>query len=246
MDILTIAGIVIAATAIIGGNALEGGHIESLMQLTAFLIVFGGTVGAILVQVPLSTFLHSLKLARWTIIPPKVGTDEAIEKIVGWSNIARKEGLLGLEALAEEEADEFGRKGLQLLVDGTEPDVIRGILEVELDVKETRDTDGAKVWEGMGGYSPTVGIIGAVMGLIHVMNNLSDPSKLGSGIAVAFVATIYGLVMANMFFLPMASKIKGIVQEQSKFREMFVEGIVSISQGENPRNIEMRLQSYDS
>jgi len=245
MDILTIAGIIIAATAIIGGNALEGGHIESLMQLTAFIIVFGGTVGAILVQVPLSTFLHSLKLARWVVIPPKVGTDEAIEKIVGWSNIARKEGLLGLEALAEEESDEFGRKGLQLLVDGTEPDVIRGILEVELDVKETKDTDGAKVWEGMGGYSPTVGIIGAVMGLIHVMNNLSDPSKLGSGIAVAFVATIYGLVMANMLFLPMASKLKTIIQSQSKFREMFVEGIVSISQGENPRNIEMRLQSYN-
>ncbi len=244
MDILTIAGILLGVTAIIGGNALEGGEIESLMQETAFFIVFGGTVGAIMVQVPLSTFMHSLKIARWIFIPPKIGTEEAIEKIVGWSNIARKEGLLGLEALAEEEPDEFGRKGLQLLVDGTEPDVIRGILEVELDVKESRDTAAAKVYEGMGGYSPTIGIIGAVMGLIHVMNNLSDPSKLGSGIAVAFVATIYGVALANMFFLPMAAKLKTIVQEQSKYREMFVEGIVSISQGENPRNIEMRLQSY--
>ncbi|HED39803.1 MAG TPA: flagellar motor protein, partial [Chromatiales bacterium] len=183
-------------------------------------------------------------LTRWMIFPPKLAAVEAIEKITDWSNIARKEGLLGLEALAENESDLFARKGLQLLVDGSEPEAIRGIMEVELDTKEYHDTQAAKVWEGMGGYAPTIGIIGAVMGLIHVMQNLADPSKLGSGIAVAFVATIYGVGLANIFFLPMANKMKSIIHDQTKFREMIIEGIVAIAEGENPRSIETKLQGF--
>ena len=167
-----------------------------------------------------------------------------IEKIVNWSNIARKEGLLGLETIAENEEDEFASKGLQLLVDGSEPDVIRSILEVEVGVKEHFDTQAAKFYEGLGGYSPTIGIIGAVMGLIHVMNNLADPSKLGGGIATAFVATIYGVGMANILFLPMANKIKNLVHHQTQFREMMIDGIISIAEGENPRNIETKLKGY--
>ena len=217
---------------------------SSLMQGTAFLIVAGGTVGAIMVQSPLSVFIRSLKMVAWVFIPPKVEQKVAIEKIIGWSTIARKEGLLGLEALVETEKDLFAQKGIQLLVDGSEPEVIRSILEVELDVKEHIDTQAAKVYEGMGGYSPTIGIIGAVLGLIHVMGNLADPSKLGSGIAVAFVATIYGLVLANLIFLPMANKMKGLIHNQSQFREMVIEGIISIAEGENPRNIETKLQGY--
>lgn len=244
MDIMSIAGLVVALFAILGGNYLEGGHLESLMQLTAFVIVGGGTLGAMLLQVPMSVFMNAMRLSRWVFIPPKVSGQDMIDKIVNWSNIARKEGLLGLEAIAENEEDEFASKGLQLLVDGSEPEVIRSILEVEVGVKEHFDTQAAKFYEGMGGYSPTIGIIGAVMGLIHVMNNLADPSKLGGGIAVAFVATIYGVGMANIVFLPMANKIKNLVHHQTQFREMMIDGIISIAEGENPRNIETKLKGY--
>ncbi len=244
MDILTLLGVVVALGAIIGGNLMEGGHTESLMQLTAFLIVFGGTVGALMIQSQLSIFLRAMKLVSWLVMPPKLAPGEAIEKIVNWSNIARKEGLLGLETITETEDDPFARKGLQLLVDGSEPETIRTILEVELSTKEHTDTQAAKVYEAMGGYSPTIGILGAVMGLIHVMNNLADPSKLGSGIAVAFVATIYGVGLANLFFLPMANKLKSVIHDQTQFREMVIEGIISIAEGENPRNIESKLQGY--
>lgn len=244
MDILTLAGIVVALAAIVGGNILEGGHTRSLLQLTAFVIVMGGTLGAVMVQSPLKVFVHAVKLFQWLFIPPRISVQAMVEKIVGWSNTARKEGLLGLESVIEQETDPFLQKGLQLLVDGGEPDTIRNILEVELDTKEHLDLQAAKVYEGMGGYAPTIGILGAVMGLIHVMNNLADPSKLGSGIAVAFVATIYGVGLANMFFLPMANKLKSVIHDQTRFREMVIEGIVSISEGENPRNIEIKLLGY--
>lgn len=244
MDILTIIGVIVALGAILGGNILEGGHTSSLVQLTAFVIVAGGTVGAIMIQVPIATFKRAMLIASWVFVPPKQSPQEAIEKIVVWSNIARREGLLGLETVAEEEPDLFARKGLQLLVDGNEPEAIRGILEVDLGTQEYRDNEAAKVYEGMGGYSPTIGIIGAVMGLIHVMNNLADPSMLGSGIAVAFVATIYGVGLANLFFLPIAAKLKGLIHAQASFREMVLEGVVSIAEGENPRNIETKLNGY--
>ena len=237
-------GILLAAVAILGGNVLEGGHMSSLVQLTAFVIVAGGTLGAVMVQTPIATFVRSMKIAVWVFVPVKLQPEEAAEKIVNWSNIARREGLLGLEAIAEEEPDQFARKGLQLLVDGSEPEVIRSILEVEIDTREHQDIQAAKVFDGMGGYSPTIGIIGAVMGLIHVMNNLADPSKLGSGIATAFVATIYGVGFANLLFLPMANKLKSQVHSQTQFREMIVEGVISIAEGENPRNIETKLQGY--
>jgi chemotaxis protein MotA len=244
MDILSMVGIMMALVAILGGNILEGGHTSSLVQLTAFVIVGGGTLGAVMVQTPIRTFVRSMKIAAWVFVPVKLQPEEAAEKIVNWSNIARREGLLGLEAIAEEEPDPFARKGLQLLVDGSEPEVIRSILEVEIDTKEHQDIQAAKVFDGMGGYSPTIGIIGAVMGLIHVMNNLADPSKLGGGIATAFVATIYGVGFANLLFLPMANKLKSQVHSQTQFREMIVEGVISIAEGENPRNIETKLQGY--
>ena len=244
MDILSVVGIFMALVAILGGNILEGGHISSLIQLTAFVIVGGGTLGAVMVQTPIRTFVRPMKIASWVFMPVKLQPEEAADKIVNWSNIARREGLLGLEAIAEEEPDQFARKGLQLLVDGSEPEIIRSILEVEIDSKEHQDIQAAKVFDGMGGYSPTIGIIGAVMGLIHVMNNLADPSKLGSGIATAFVATIYGVGFANLLFLPMANKLKSQIHNQTQFREMVVEGVISIAEGENPRNIETKLQGY--
>ena len=244
MDILSFAGIIMAFVAILGGNALEGGHLDSLVQPTAFLIVAGGTIAAVMVQTPLPTFMKSLKMAAWVFLPPKLDFKASIERIVEWGNVARREGLLGLEEMSEAETDPFVKKGLQLLVDGSEPDTIRGVLEVELTAAEHQENAAAKVYEGMGGYSPTIGILGAVMGLIHVMENLSDPSKLGGGIAVAFVATIYGVALANLFFLPMANKLKGTVHHRTQYKELTIEGLAAIAAGENPRNIEMKLQGY--
>lgn len=244
MDIMTVLGIVVGLVAILGGNIMEGGHTSSLMIFTAFFIVFGGTLGAVMVQTPLPVFTLSIKRMRWMFMPPKANKKEMIEKIVGWSQLARKEGLLSLQSIAEAEPDTFSRNGLQMLADGGEPETIRGILEVEMSMSEARETQAAKVWEGFGGYAPTIGIIGAVMGLIHVMNNLADPAALGPGIAVAFVATIYGVGLANLFFLPTANKLKSIASSQAQYREMVVEGLVAIAEGENPRNIDSKLQCY--
>lgn len=192
----------------------------------------------------MSAFKRALHNVRWILVPPRIDMAGGIDRVVNWSLVSRKEGLLGLEASAEAEPDDYARKGLQLLVDGAEPATIRSILEVDLYNRETRDLQAAKVFESMGGYAPTIGIIGAVMGLIHVMGNLADPSQLGNGIAVAFVATIYGVASANLLLLPVAHKLKALAQRQAAYREMLLEGLLSIAEGENPRSIEMKLQGY--
>lgn len=244
MDVLSLVGLVMAFVAIIGGNYLEGGHISGLMNGPAALIVFGGTLGAALLQTPVSHFKRATQIVSWVIFPPYADLPSAINNVIGWSMIARKDGLLGLEAIADAEMDPYAQKGLQLLVDGMEAEEIRSILEVDLYTQEDRDLSAAQFFECMGGYAPTIGIIGAVMGLIHVMGNLADPSQLGSGIAVAFVATIYGIGSANLLFLPVASKIKTMVIRQTRYREMLLEGILSIAEGENPRSIELKLQGF--
>lgn len=244
MDVLSLIGIILAFVAIIGGNYLEGGHLGALANGPAALIVLGGTVGAALLQSPLSSFKRAMQILIWIIFPPRVDLPGGIDRVVNWSLTARKEGLLGLEGVADAEPDSYARKGLQLLVDGAEPEAIRSILEVDFYTQESRDINAAKVFESMGGYAPTIGIIGAVMGLIHVMGNLGDPSQLGSGIAVAFVATIYGVASANLLLLPVASKLKSIALRQSRYREMLLEGILSIAEGENPRSIELKLQGF--
>ena len=244
MDILSIVGLVIAFVAILSGNVLDGGNIGQLFQLTAFLIVVGGTVGAVLLQTTLPVFWRAMVIVRWVFVTPKVDLIETIDKIVNWSNLSRREGLLALEDISESEEELFSRKGLQMLVDGNEPDTIRDVMETEISIIEQYDMQAAKVYESMGGYSPTIGILGAVMGLIHVMNNLADPEKLGSGIAIAFVATIYGVGLANLILLPMAGKLKAQVRQHSIQYEMVLVGIVSIAEGENPRNLQAKLQSY--
>ncbi|NPU92639.1 MAG: flagellar motor protein [Gammaproteobacteria bacterium] len=246
MDILSLLGILVGIVAIIGGNAMEGGHISGLANAPAAVIVIGGTFGAAMLQTPMPTFRHAFSVLRWVVFPPVINMRDNIGKVINWSMTARKEGLLGLEAITEEESDPFARKGLQLLVDGGEPEAIRSILEVELITQEDRDLHAAKVFEAMGGYSPTIGIIGAVMGLIHVMGNLADPSKLGAGIATAFVATIYGVGLANLLFLPIAAKLKTTIKANSSQREMIIEGLIAIADGENPRTIELKLEGYVS
>lgn len=244
MDILSIVGVILGFAAIIGGNFLEGGSFAALINLPAAVIVIGGTLGAAMLQTPWVGMRLALTRLKWVFSPPSPAFAKGIGKVVRWAVAARKEGLLGLESIAETESDNFARKGLQLLVDGSEPESIRSVMEVESLVIEQRDVDAAKFYESMGGYAPTIGIIGAVMGLIQVMSNLSDPSKLGSGIAIAFVATIYGVGFANLLLLPIASKLRSLARAESQFRELIVEGIISIAEGENPRAIELKLNGF--
>jgi chemotaxis protein MotA len=244
MDLVSIFGILLAFTAIIGGQVLEGGHIGSLLQLTAFIIVLGGTMGAIMLQSSPKIFFEGMRLAKWIIWPPKAVPQLLIEQVLNWSHLARKGGLLALETQLDMLQDAFTRKGLQMLVDGAEPEKIRAALEVEISTYEKHHLDASRVWQAAGGYAPTIGILGAVLGLIHVMENLSDPAKLGGGIAVAFVATVYGVGSANLFFLPMSNKLKYLIEQEVVKREMLVEGLVSIANGENPRVIETKLQGY--
>ena len=244
MDILSIIGLLLAFFAIIVGAVLKGAGIHALLSSAAFMIVIVGTVAAICVQTPLSVMRRAMVMLPWVFRPPTHIPEVQIRKICDWSNISRKQGLLGLEPQLAREPDVFLRKGLQLVVDGSEPDVIRATLEVDMHAREAADLRAAKVFEGMGIYSPTLGIIGAVLGLMAVMQNLADPSKLGHGIAAAFTATVYGIGLANLLFLPMANKLKVVVQRRAHLSEMLIEGLIAIAQGENPRSIDGRLRGY--
>jgi chemotaxis protein MotA len=245
VDFLSLAGLVLAFVAILFGAVLKGAGLQALLSGAAFMIVVVGTIAAILVQTPLAVMKNAMQILPWVVKPPKHDGQKLILQIVEWSGAARKQGLLGLEPILEDATlDEFLRKGLQLVVDGSEPEAVRAIMEVELNSREHADTRAAKVFEGMGVYSPTLGIIGAVLGLMAVMQNLADPTQLGHGIGAAFVATVYGIGLANLVFLPMANKLKTVVQAQSQMREMMIEGFVAIAQGDNPRSIELKLRGY--
>lgn len=244
MDKISLAGLAISIIAIVGGQFFEGGHVGSLVQPTALLIVLGGTLGAVLLQSPIHVFKRGVLMAKWVWVPPVIEQKRQIEQILNWSQLSRREGLLALENYIPAIKDDFARKGLQLLVDGADPERIRELLEVEINTFEDEWRQSAKIWEAAGGYSPTIGILGAVMGLIHVMENLSDPTKLGAGIAVAFVATIYGVGLANLVYLPIAAKLKYYVMRMVSAREMLIDGLVGIAVGDNPRIIEGRLRGY--
>lgn len=244
MDIATILGIVVALGSIIGGQALEGGHLGSILQLTAFIIVAGGTFGACCVQNPLSVVIKALTSATLVLTNPPHDVKGTITQILDLANVARKQGLLALEGKLKDLHDPFFKKGIQLIVDGTDPKLLQEILEIEVEHHEEEGVHAAKVWEAAGGYAPTVGILGAVLGLIHVMENLADPSKLGGGIAVAFVATVYGVGLANLFFLPIANKMKFKLKEEAGLRTMVIMGLVGLAQGENPRLLQEKLESY--
>jgi chemotaxis protein MotA len=244
MDILSIIGLVLALNAVLVGAVLKGAGLMALVSAAAFMIVIVGTIAAICIQTPLPVMQRALKIFPWIMRPPTRDGTVLIAKIVEWSNTARKQGLLGLEPMIAREPDDFVKKALQLVVDGSEPESISAVMFVDLNHREHADTTAAKVFEGMGVYSPTLGIIGAVLGLMAVLQNLADPSKLGHGIAAAFTATVYGIGLANLFFLPVAAKLKVIIQRQTQFREMVIDGMLSIAQGENPRAIEAKLQGY--
>ncbi|HET6464972.1 MAG TPA: flagellar motor protein [Nitrospiria bacterium] len=244
MDFFTILGVVFGLLALLGGQIIEGGNVHSLLQFTAMMIVLGGTFGAVMVQYPASKFFEAMKFGFTALKNPSNNSKDLIAKIVDYAAIVRKQGILALESKIKQISDPFFRKGVQLLLDGTEPGLLRQILEVDSAYSEEHLMAAAKVFESAGGYAPTFGIIGAVMGLIHVMENLADPGKLGAGIAVAFVATIYGVGSANLIFLPLSGKLKFKTRMEGITRELIVEGLLSIAAGENPRMIQEKLEGF--
>lgn len=244
MDKLSLFGLLIAFSGIVGGQMLEGGSAAILLQLASFLIVCGGTLGAVMLQSPYKIFVNGLRMGKWAFFSPQIQAQKQILQLTAWSNVARKDGMLKLEDQLGMVKDQFSRKGLQLLVDGNSGDKIRNVLEVDLHAYEQYSFQSARVWESAAGYSPTIGILGAVLGLVHVMQSLGDPSKLGAGIAVAFISTIYGVGLANLVFLPIAGKLKMLILQQVVAREMLIDGLVMIANGENTRYIEMKLQGY--
>ncbi|MBP1713955.1 MAG: motA [Deltaproteobacteria bacterium] len=244
MDKASIIGIVLGIGAVLGGQALEGGSIHSLMQLAAAIIVFGGTFGAVFLSYPFQNVMGSFKDIKNILKEPPQDPFQIITQITQYANKARKEGILSLEKELKNIEDPFLKKSLAMAVDGVEPHLIREAMETELEYLDEHGKVNSKVWKAAGGYAPTIGILGAVLGLIHVMENLNDPSKLGSGIAVAFVATVYGVGSANLLFLPFSTKLEARHRHQVIIKEMILEGIISVSTGENPRLIEEKLKSF--
>lgn len=244
MDIFAILGCVIGVVFILWAQALEGGNAGQLMQVTAGMIVFGGTLGAIVGSFPMEDLKIAMGGMKEVLFPPKVNFDSLISEIVGFATKARKEGVIILEKEAKNASDQLLTLGLETVADGADPSLVQGMMENQITQLEEKVTKGSKVFESAGAYSPTFGIIGAVLGLIQVMQNLSDPSKLGAGIAVAFVATVYGLFVANLIFIPISTRIKANYQKVFIAKEIMLEGVLAIQAGESPALIERKLQSF--
>ena len=244
MDKATLIGLVLGLGAVIGGQVLEGGKVGSIIQLTAFVIVFGGTFGAVFLSYPFHDVLGGFKGIKKIIKDPSDDPHQIIGQIIEYANKARKEGILSLEKEIKNAKNPYLAKALTMAVDGIEPHVIREAMEAELEFANEYGKVNSKIFKSAGGYAPTIGILGAVLGLISVMENLSDPSKLGTGIAVAFVATVYGVGSANLLFLPIATKMEVRNRHEMIINEMILEGVVALSTGENPRLIEDKLISF--
>jgi chemotaxis protein MotA len=244
-DLATIGGIVLAMVGIVGGLILEKGQLSDIIQGTAALIVLGGTFGAVLVTTPLTVVVRAFKGLGKVFFEEVNSTPETIDSLIQFATKARKNGIVSLESEAATVGDPFLRKALGLAVDGTDLQEIRKMMETDIMLAEQSVEGEAKVWEAAGGYAPTVGIIGAVMGLIQVMKHLEDIKEVGHGIAVAFVATVYGVGTANILFLPMANKLRARMRSASLLKEMTLEGVVGIVEGLNPTLIRLKLTSYD-
>ena len=244
MDKSTIGGIILALAGILAGLIIEGGKISQIIQPTAAMIVLGGTIGAVMIQFPLPVVLAAAKGLVHVFLDRGQDPNTLIRELVGYANRARKDGVVSLDAQLASIKDPFLKKALMLAVDGAEPQELRKMMELELDNQEELGEKLAQVFEAAGGFAPTVGIIGAVLGLIQVMQHLEDITEVGRGIAVAFVATIYGVGSANILFLPWAGKLKIKFREEQVLREMKLEGVISILEGMNPRMLETMLMGY--
>jgi chemotaxis protein MotA len=241
VDKSSVGGIFLAICGILMGLILEGGNLGQVLQPTAAMIVFGGTIGAVMLQFPLSTVLAAFRSLARVFFERRIDGQSVIREIVGYAQKARKEGIVSLDKYLEKIRDPFLKKSLMLAIDGTEPQELRKMAELELQTRAEQEEKIPMVFEAAGGFSPTIGIIGAVLGLIQVMQHLDKMDEVGRGIAVAFVATIYGVGAANIFFLPSAGKMKIRIREEQMVREMMLEGVVSILEGLNPRMVETKL-----
>jgi len=244
VDRSTIIGILVAIGGILLGLTLEGGKLAQIVQPTAALIVFGGTLGAVLVQCPLPVVIRATKRLKSVFVEPELHPSETIAQLTSLAFRARREGIIALDDELKNVPDDFTRKAVMLAVDGSEPGELRSIMQFEMQAREDQEEETARVYESAGGFSPTIGIIGAVLGLIQVMQHLDNIDEVGRGIAVAFVATIYGVGAANLFFLPVAGKLRTRARNEQVMREMAVEGVVSILEGMNPRMLETKLSGY--
>jgi chemotaxis protein MotA len=244
LDIATIGGIVLALASLIMGFTFDGGSLVALLNPAAAILVFGGTLGATLTSVSLKHFTGMVKYARISLFSKSPEMLDTVEELVALAVVARREGLLALEERLESMSDPFMKNGLQLVVDGVDPELVREYLDTELTSVEERHKRAAKVFELAGGYAPTMGIIGTVMGLVHVLGSLQDVTKLGPQIATAFTATLYGVASANILWLPIASKLKNRSQDEILLREMLSEGILSIQAGENPNILGQKLRAF--
>ena len=241
MDWASVAGVLLALAGIIIGQSLEGGKLASLFQPAAFAIVVVGTVGAVLLQSRYASFKRGLRMLVLVFSPPPDTRLALARDINAWSLSARRDGLLSLERYMLASKDPFITKGLRLIVDGINPDKLRQILDAEITVYETQERLAVRIWESAAGYSPTIGILGAVLGLIHVMENLTDPNKLGAGIAVAFVSTVYGVGLANLLFYPIANKLKAVVTQAVFQQEIAAAVFYDIATGDHTRVIDERV-----
>ncbi|HEY8490793.1 MAG TPA: flagellar motor protein [Dehalococcoidia bacterium] len=244
MDIATLIGFVVGLGAIIGSTILEGGTPAALINAPAALIVFGGTIGAALISFPLKRIMAVPKAVVNAFTERGHDADEVVSHFVTMADRARREGLLSLEEEGQRIDDPFLRKGILLMIDGTDPELLRSILEIDIDALEKRHEESFGILEAAGGYAPTMGIIGTVMGLINVLSHLEDPSNLGHSIAVAFIATFYGVFSANIIWLPLANKLKKKSEEERRMREVMLEGIMSIQAGDNPRIVQEKLEGF--
>lgn len=244
LDLTSVAGVPVAIGLVLLGQLLEGGAVKSLLQSAAALIVFGGTLGAVLISFSVADVRQAAAALKRVFVEDGEPPDATIGAILRYARVARKDGILALEDEAAQARDPLLRKGLMLAVDGLNPKTLREMMEAELDASEDHDLVPARVYEAAGGFAPTVGILGAVLGLIHVMENLSDPSKLGSGIAVAFVATVYGVGGANLILLPIANKLRLRASQAARRRQLILEGILAIQEGLNPRLIDQKLSGF--
>jgi chemotaxis protein MotA len=245
LDFSTLAGISLALGGLIGGLLLEHGNIQDIAQMTAALIVLGGTFGAVLVTTPLHVVLRAFRRLGDVFLDSALSHAAVIDNLIWFASKARRDGIVSLEQDAESIPDPFMRKALNLAVDGTDLQELRKMMEIDLTQSERLHEAEARVWESAGGYAPTIGIIGAVMGLIQVMKHLEDMTAVGHGIAVAFVATVYGVGSANIFFLPAANKLRAKLRERMALQEMILEGVAAIVEGLNPTLIRLKLESFD-
>jgi chemotaxis protein MotA len=240
----TLAGIGIALVCVFGSMVMDGGNPAALIAPPAMLLVFGGTLGVAMASGLMKDFTSIGGKIKQALMSKTESPDETIAQMVDFAERARREGLLALEEVTKSVEDPFLRKGIELAVDGTDPDELREILENDVTALRAEHKAGAKLFENMGGFAPTLGIIGTVIGLVHVLANLSDPGKLGPLIAGAFVATLWGVMSANIFWLPIANKLKRVAEVDIHHKELLIEGILSIQAGANPRIVQQRLMSH--